>query len=87
MLPDSLPFDNLEQIIGDVEFTNPGGLSAEDYIPRNKDLIMDRGISIEKLPGDDKGLSVGLTVQTDFFGNPITGKPDIGAIELNVENN
>jgi hypothetical protein len=87
LLPDSLPFDNLDRIVGDVGFANPGGLKAEDYIPQNTGLVQDRGITIEKLPGDEIGLRTGLEVETDFFGNPINGQPDIGAIEVQPRSN
>ncbi|MEX0325036.1 MAG: right-handed parallel beta-helix repeat-containing protein [Puniceicoccaceae bacterium] len=82
LFPESLPFESLAQIVGDVGFANPGGMKAEDYIPQNTELVRDRGIRIETLPGDDIGLWLGLEVTSDFFGNPINGLPDLGAIEL-----
>lgn len=81
-VPESLLIQDAKPIVGDVEFMNPGGFAPEDYIPTNKALVKDRGIRPEKLPGDDIGLSIGLEVEKDFFGNPIKGKPDMGAIEL-----
>ena len=67
-------------------FGNPGGRTAKDYIPRNKELVADRGIVIPKLDGDETGLYYGLDVKTDFFGHPIIGKPDLGAIEVSPPN-
>ncbi len=69
-------------LIGDPEFANPGGLRAADYVPRNVSLVKDRGIIIPYLPEDHVGLRVGLDVSVDFFGKPVTGTPDLGAIEL-----
>jgi hypothetical protein len=70
-------------IIGDVLFSKPGGTNAADYIPRNVTIVKDQGIEIPMLEGDANGLKIGLKVSKDFFGNPIVGKPDIGAIEIN----
>jgi hypothetical protein len=84
ILPASLPFTDAAPLVGDPQFANPGGLAAADYMPANVALIRDRGIAIEPLPGDDIGLRVGLQVTADFFGNPIIGLPDLGAIELPV---
>ncbi|MBT3382629.1 MAG: right-handed parallel beta-helix repeat-containing protein [Prolixibacteraceae bacterium] len=82
ILPGSLIIKDSEPLIGNPMFTNPGGLIAEDYIPQNMDLIKDKGIKIEKIPGDEIGLTIGLEVESDYFGNAISGLPDIGAIEL-----
>jgi len=88
ILPSQMPTQNGEvlhdtnPIIGDPQFKNAGGLSAEDYIPGAVQLLKDKGIEIEALPGDKIGLKQGLKVTEDFFGNPIEGLPDIGAIEI-----
>jgi hypothetical protein len=82
LLPDSLPFDNLDPVVGDVRFRQPGGTLAEDYIPQNIELIRDRGIPVVPLEGDDGETVFGFSVRTDYFGNPIIGLPDIGAIEI-----
>lgn len=82
LLPGSLPFESDGQLVGDVRFANPGGLEAADYVPHNQELVRDRGISIAHLPGDERGLWLGLAVETDFLGNRVTGQPDMGAIEL-----
>lgn len=82
LLPDELPFDVLEQVVGDARFRNPGGLNPADYIPRNTSLVAGRGIRIEALPGDDKGLTGGFTVGKDFLGNPVPEVPDLGAIQV-----
>ncbi len=66
----------------DVQFSNPGGMSLEDYIPQNAKLVSDQGIRINKLSKDSIGLVYGLQLSKDIMGNPIVGKPDMGAIEL-----
>lgn len=86
LFPESLPFESLEQIVGDARFRQPGGTLAEDYIPRNHELVRDRGIRVGALPGDPDGLMTGFDVETDFFGNPIDGRPDIGAIAIQPQN-
>lgn len=82
LLPESLPFKSRDMIVGDVRFRQPGGTLAEDYIPQSVELVRDRGIRIEPLPGHSDGLMTGFDVKTDFFGNPIDGLPDMGAIEI-----
>jgi hypothetical protein len=82
ILPPSLPFRDSSPVVGDPRFRKPGGTYPENYIPRNAALIKDKGITVQQLEGDDVGLRMGLEVQEDFFGRPITGKPDMGAIEL-----
>ena len=42
----------------------------------------DKGIVIPLLPGDKFGVTGGLAPSGDYFGNPITGLPDLGAVEL-----
>ena len=70
-------------LFGNAEFTRPGGIELTDYIPQNVELIADKGIAIALIPGDRDGLIVALDAQTDILGNPIVGKPDLGAIEIN----
>ena len=82
VFPDGVPFESLHEIIGDPMFAHPGGHKLEDYIPANRALLRDAGMQIEKLPGDEIGLKIGLAVDHDILGNPIVGAPDIGAIEL-----
>jgi hypothetical protein len=82
VLPENMPLKEQNMIVGDPRFQKAGGLDPKDYIPRNTALIKDRGIVIPLIEGDTIGLSAGLDVAGDFFGNPIIGKPDIGAIEL-----
>lgn len=81
-VPDDLKIKDTDMIIGEPYFANPGGLDPMDYIPGNAALIKDKGIKIEKLPGDEIGIKEGLEVKVDFFGNPIVGLPDMGAIEI-----
>ena len=82
IVPASVGIEDSEPLFGDPQFKNPGSFSPMDYIPQNIELIKDKGIKIENLPGDDVGLKIGLEVKNDFFGNLITGLPDLGAIEL-----
>ncbi len=83
ILPESLEITDSAPVIGDPQFANAGGLNPEDYIPANVSVVKNKGITIEKIPGDDIGLKIGLNVETDFFGNPISGLPDFGAVEMN----
>lgn len=82
IIPSSFPFAETGQTIGDPLFANKGGLTAADYIPSATTLIRNQGMVIGKLPGDAIGLQAGLAVTKDFFGSPITGLPDIGAVEI-----
>ncbi|QBG48091.1 right-handed parallel beta-helix repeat-containing protein [Verrucomicrobia bacterium S94] len=82
IFPTDWIFYETDPVIGDPELANPGGLTATDYIPAAGSLVTDRGITITKIPGDTVGLNVGLEVSTDYFGNPIEGAPDVGAIEV-----
>jgi len=82
ILPASLPFTDGNPVIGDPKFAKPGGTDPKHYIPRNTKLIKDKGVAIPRLEGDEIGLRIGLVVTEDFFGNPIIGKPDMGAIEI-----
>ncbi|MGE4490081.1 MAG: right-handed parallel beta-helix repeat-containing protein [Kiritimatiellales bacterium] len=82
----TIPSDWLIQdsgaLVGDPEFKHAGGVEPEDYIPMARDLIQNRGIQIPRLPGDALGLTIGLAPEKDFFGNPVQGRPDLGAIEM-----
>jgi len=81
---ESWPADNIQDsrpIFGDPGFAKNGGMEVKDYIPSNKALV-NQGIEIEKIPGDSIGLTIGLRVERDILGNPIKGKPSIGAIQV-----
>ena len=82
IFPEGLIFERINELVGDPQFKNPGGVELDDYIPKNSQLIRDAGIEIKKLAGDKIGLKVGLSVDRDILGNPILGRPDIGAIEI-----
>ena len=68
-------------IIGNPEFRNVGGLTPQDYIPKNKSLVKN-GISIKPIEDDWIGVLNGLNPEKDFLGNLINGKPYIGAIKV-----
>lgn len=69
-------------MFGNAAFLNLGGFSIEDYTPKNRDLIQNKGVLINTIPSDDFGLYIGLEVKQDILGNPIVGLPDLGAIEI-----
>jgi hypothetical protein len=68
----------------DPQFLNAGGNDPEEYEPIDKDEVVNRGIPLYALPGDSNGVAGGFAVSTDFFGNPIIGQPDMGAIEASA---
>ena len=68
-------------VYGDPCFAKKGGTEMTDYIPSNKALVK-QGIEIELLPNDHIGLAIGLKVERDILGNPIKGKPSMGAIHV-----
>ncbi len=80
--PKEVLLQDRKPIIGDAQFKNKGGLKLEDYIPTNHSLIKDKGIEIKHITDDKLGLTIGLKVKFDILGNKITGKPDMGAIEI-----
>ena len=66
---------------GNAQLVNRGGLSAADYIPQRDDRIVDLSVNLSVLDGDTVLSDNDLVVTEDFFGNPIIGQPDVGAIE------
>lgn len=64
------------------QLVNAGGLGALDYIPQNQVVIQNQGIDLYNIPGDVNGVKGGFVPDKDYRGNPIVGKPDIGAFEL-----
>lgn len=82
VLPENLPFTDSNPFVGDAGFAKPGGLRVEDYLPRRAELVRDRGMRIEMIPGAAGKPSFPLEVTEDILGNPIRGLPDLGAIEI-----
>ena len=68
---------------GNSQFSNKGGQNIQDYIPKNINLIKNKGIKIYNISNDTIGLFKGLELDFDILGNKITGLPDLGAIEIN----
>ncbi len=79
--PADLPLHDLNPILGDPGFQNPGGLKAEDYRPANGRLVAHRGLAPAPLAHDSIGLLGGLNLERDILGQPIADTPDLGAIE------
>lgn len=77
--PSNVMIQDVKPLFGSANFKNPGGMKPEDYTPQNKELNQ-KGIIIPLLPDDEFGILEGLNMQKDFFGNPIIGKPGLGAI-------
>lgn len=69
-------------VFGNPRFVNIGGKEIIDYIPTNVELIKNKGIEIPFIPGDKKGLFIGIKMRTDILGNEIKENPDMGAIEM-----
>lgn len=81
--PQDWIFEEGNPIYANPQFPNAGGLTATDYIPMAGSIVEGRSIDIPVIPGDPNGgLAVGFEVTEDFFGNPIQGQPDIGAVEI-----
>ena len=80
--PTDIPLQDAAPIIGDPLFKSIGGVLAKNYLPSNKKLILNKGITVQPIPNDSVGIRIGLKVEYDILGNSIEGKPDIGAIEL-----
>lgn len=80
--PTDFSFHDAAPVIGDPLFKNKGSVQLKDYVPGNTSLIVNKGIPIQAIPNDSIGLRIGLKVEYDILGNPIQGKPDMGAIEL-----
>jgi len=80
--PEGYPWQDESPMFGDADFNNAGGTLIEDYIPNNSGLIRNKGIIIQTIPNDQNGLYLGLEMTKDILGNPITGQPDMGAIEI-----
>jgi hypothetical protein len=79
--PKEIIINNMTSIIGNPKFINKGGINATDYIPKHFKLIKHKGIDIKLLPNDTIGLLQSLKLKKDILGNPITGKPSLGAID------
>ncbi len=70
--------------MGDPEFQKTGGMELTDYIPRRLNLVRNQGIPISRIPHDATGLVGGMNPVRDILGNPIVGRPDVGAIEISL---
>lgn len=81
--PQKMKLQDQNPSYGNADFQNLGGLRPTDYIPKNLELVKNRGIEVAKIPNDKIGLIYGLKVETDFLGNKIKSLPDLGAIEMN----
>lgn len=79
---EQIPIQGTGCSFGNPEFTNIQGKTPIEFTPRNRQLIENKGMVIQKLPTDTIGIRRGLSVTHDILGNPIKDNPDMGAIEL-----
>ena len=82
--PEDFPIQDEHPQFGNADFKRIYGENLQDYFPKNKDLIKDKGIEIQHLPLDSIGLIYGLQLKQDILGNPIEGFPDLGAINVDI---
>jgi hypothetical protein len=76
------PWNTLQNThVADPLFAEIGSLEASAYEALNRDAVVDQSIDLYLIPGDTAGVFGGFAVNEDFFGNPIIGQPDLGAIE------
>ncbi|WP_281612772.1 right-handed parallel beta-helix repeat-containing protein [Flammeovirga sp. SubArs3] len=80
--PVESPITDSQPEFGNPQFKNKNGNLPTDFMPTNSALVKNKGIEIEKIPGDKKGLYIGEKVDKDILGNPIKDAPDLGAIEM-----
>ncbi|MHB0756741.1 right-handed parallel beta-helix repeat-containing protein [Polaribacter sp. M15] len=78
--PKEIGITDSNPIYGNPLFVNPGGINLQDYIPKNKNLVLKKGIKITYLPKDTIGLLQGFNLDYDILGNTIKNKPSLGAI-------
>ncbi|HAH36093.1 MAG TPA: right-handed parallel beta-helix repeat-containing protein [Algoriphagus sp.] len=79
--PENALIQSEDGIVGDAQFRVPGGLNVEDYIPQNV-AVVQSGVKVPFLSGDEFGLIDGLHLSKDILGNPILDNPGIGAIQV-----
>ena len=70
----AVEFASKNSFSGNPDFKNEGGMCPKDYIPMNNAAVKDRGVEIPLTGGIEP-------LGRDFLGNPVVGKPDLGAIE------
>ena len=80
--PKSFVLQDNNPFYGDAKFNLSSNIDIKEFSPKNKKLIKDKGIRIQKIVNDDFGLLYGLNPKKDILGNPIINMPDLGAIEL-----
>lgn len=83
--PADAPIQDQQPLVGDPGLAFTLNSALKDYMPKHKVLIQDAGIEIHPVPGDSIGLNIGLKVEKDILGQPVTGLPDLGAIEVNQD--
>lgn len=79
--PKEMSLQDTNPIYGNPEFNQPGGLTIQDYLPKNLKLIKNKGLKILALANDDFGALHRTNMSTDILGRPIKGQPSLGAIE------
>lgn len=78
--PADAPIRDAQPKFGNPLFKQAGGLQLADYIPAAVELVREKGIPVQLLPGDYQGLLQGMNPAFDILGKPIGTKPPMGAI-------
>lgn len=80
--PESFAIQDENPQFGNADFSKTYGLKIKDFLPKNHNLIKNKGMTIPTIPMDSIGLIYGLELKKDILRNPIEGLPDLGAIEV-----
>lgn len=80
--PKEAMIQDVKPFFGDADFKNKNGFHSEDFTPKNRNLIQNKGVVIPQLSKDTIGIFYGLHLKKDILGNKIIGLPDLGAIEI-----
>lgn len=78
--PADLRTENLKAFFADPQFSNPGGMRLQDYIPRSAILLRANGVLPDKDWFSNKNSFQLPPIEFDILGNPIKNLPPIGAI-------
>ena len=79
--PETIQIMDEKPIFGDPNFKRIEDLKLQSFKPLNQKLVKSKGIAIEKLMNDPRGLYLGIDMKKDILGKVIDGPPSLGAIQ------